>query len=95
MPEENITMILRILKSNGMPFKFRILLIRKRKPYDRNRCNVDPYLHLEEELQITRQCLKLIEARFGLAIQTKSARILRDLDILQAINAKNEMRSSK
>jgi DNA repair photolyase len=51
----------------------------------------DPYLHLEEELQITRQCLKLIEKHgFGLAIQTKSARILRDLDILQAINAKTK-----
>ncbi|MGI6537671.1 MAG: radical SAM protein [Caldicoprobacterales bacterium] len=67
-------------------------LIRKRKP-----CMIgtgamcDPYLHLEEELQITRQCLKLIEKHgFGLAIQTKSARILRDLDILQAINAKTK-----
>jgi DNA repair photolyase len=49
----------------------------------------DPYIHLEEELQITRQCLKLIERHgFGLAIQTKSARILRDMDILQTINQK-------
>jgi len=49
----------------------------------------DPYIHLEEELQITRQCLSLIEKHgFGLAIQTKSARILRDIDILQRIHAK-------
>ncbi|HHY81473.1 MAG TPA: radical SAM protein [Clostridiales bacterium] len=67
-------------------------LIRKRQP-----CMIgtgamcDPYIHLEEELQITRQCLKVIEKHgFGLAIQTKSARILRDLDILQAINAKTK-----
>jgi DNA repair photolyase len=64
-------------------------LRRRRKP-----CMVgtgamcDPYLHLEDELGLTRQCLSLIEKYgFGLAIQTKSARILRDLDILKAINA--------
>ena len=49
----------------------------------------DPYIHLEEELQITRQCLLLIEKYgFGVSILTKSARILRDLDILKAINKK-------
>lgn len=59
----------------------------------RKRCMIgtgsmcDPYIPLEEELQITRQCLKLIERYgFGLAVLTKSARILRDLDLLQAIN---------
>ena len=47
----------------------------------------DPHIHLEEELQITRQCLELIERYgFGLAIQTKSNRILRDLDLLQKIH---------
>jgi len=51
----------------------------------------DPYIHLEEELRITRQCLELIERYgFGLAIQTKSARILRDMDILRAINTKTK-----
>lgn len=67
-------------------------LRRKRKP-----CMIgtgamcDPYIHLEEELRITRGCLELIERYgFGLAIQTKSARILRDLDLLKAINAKTK-----
>jgi DNA repair photolyase len=47
----------------------------------------DPYIHLEEEFQLTRRCLELIrEYGFGLAIQTKSARILRDLDLLLAIH---------
>jgi len=51
----------------------------------------DPYIHLEEDLRVTRQCLELIEHYgFGLAIQTKSARILRDLDLLTAINAKTK-----
>ena len=47
----------------------------------------DPYIPLEDELQITHQCLALIERYgFGLAIQTKSTRILRDLDLLKAIH---------
>ena len=51
----------------------------------------DPYIHLEEELQITRQCLILIEKYgFGVSILTKSARIMRDLDILKAINKKTK-----
>ena len=49
----------------------------------------DPYLHAEEELKLTRRCLKLIDKyEYGVAIQTKSTRILRDLDILKSINAK-------
>jgi DNA repair photolyase len=47
----------------------------------------DPYTHLEDKLQATRQCLNVIEKYgFGLAIQTKSDRILRDIEILQSIN---------
>ena len=67
-------------------------LRRKRKP-----CMIgtgamcDPYIHLENELQITQDCLALIEKYgFGLTIQTKSSRILRDLDILKAINEKTK-----
>jgi DNA repair photolyase len=51
----------------------------------------DSYIPLENKLQITRQCLLLIEKYgFGLAIQTKSNRILRDIDILKKINAKTK-----
>lgn len=51
----------------------------------------DPYIPLEEELCLTRQCIELIERHgFGLAIQTKSVRILRDLDLLKAINDKTK-----
>ena len=51
----------------------------------------DPYLHLEEELQITRQCLSVIERYgFGVSVLTKSSRILRDMDILKAINRKTK-----
>ena len=49
----------------------------------------DPYLHIEEELMLTRKCLELIDRYgFGVAIQTKSDRILRDLDLLKSINDK-------
>lgn len=49
----------------------------------------DPYIPLEEKLGYIRSCLELIDKYgFGLAIQTKSARILRDLDLLVSINKK-------
>jgi len=51
----------------------------------------DPYIHLEEKLGNTRKCIELIHSYgFGLAIQTKSARILRDLDLLKKINEKTK-----
>ncbi len=47
----------------------------------------DPYMHCEEELRLTRRCLEIIRHYgFGLAIQTKSDRILRDIDLLDEIN---------
>ncbi len=49
----------------------------------------DPYLHAEKELRLTRKCLELIDRYgFGLAIQTKSDLILRDLDLLTSIHQK-------
>ncbi len=47
----------------------------------------DPYMHCEEELKLTRRCLEIIlKYGFGIAIQTKSDRILRDIDLLDEIN---------
>ena len=47
----------------------------------------DPYMHCEEELRLTRKCLEIIlKNGFGAAIQTKSDRILRDIDLLSEIN---------
>jgi len=47
----------------------------------------DPYMHCEEDLQLTRRCLEIIlKYGFGAAIQTKSDRILRDIDLLDEIN---------
>ena len=47
----------------------------------------DPYMHCEVKLGLTRKCLEIICHRgFGVAVQTKSDRILRDLDLLEEIN---------
>ena len=47
----------------------------------------DPYLHIEEHVQLTRKCLEIIDRyQFGVSILTKSSKILRDLDLLQSIN---------
>lgn len=49
----------------------------------------DPYMHCEEQLQLTRKCLEIIDRYgFGVAIQTKSDRILRDLPLLKSIHEK-------
>jgi DNA repair photolyase len=47
----------------------------------------DPYIPIPENLDNIRACLEIIEKYgFGLAIQTKSSLILRDIDILKRIN---------
>ena len=49
----------------------------------------DPYVHIEKDLQYTRKMLEIIlEYGFGINILTKSALILRDLDLYRKINAK-------
>ena len=49
----------------------------------------DPYMHCEEQLGLTRRCLEIIDHYgFGVTIQTKSDRILRDMDLLRSIHEK-------
>ncbi len=51
----------------------------------------DPYMPLEKEQKLTRRLLEIINHyEFGLAIQTKSDLILRDLDLLKSINRKSK-----
>ena len=68
-------------------------LLEKALKAKRQRCMIgtgsmsDPYMHCEEQLRLTRRCLQIIlENGFGAAIQTKSDRILQDVDLLDAIN---------
>jgi DNA repair photolyase len=51
----------------------------------------DPYIPLEEKLRLTRRCIELVDQYgFGFTVITKSARVLRDLDLLQRINNKTK-----
>lgn len=51
----------------------------------------DPYIPLEKDLRLMRGALELIERYgFGAALQTKSALVLRDLDVLQRIHEKTK-----
>jgi DNA repair photolyase len=63
----------------------------------RNRCVIgtgamsDPYINIPENLSNIRACLEIIDKyNYGIAIQTKSDLILRDLDILISINKKSK-----
>ena len=68
-------------------------LLEKALRSKRKRCMIgtgsmsDPYMHCEEQLRLTRRCLEIINRYgFGVSIQTKSDRILQDLDLLDEIN---------
>lgn len=51
----------------------------------------DPYLHIESKLELTRSLLKIIDKyEFGVAVLTKSDRVLRDIDLLKSINEKSK-----
>ncbi|MBO4680981.1 MAG: radical SAM protein [Clostridiales bacterium] len=70
-------------------------LLEKELRSKRSKCMIgtgsmsDPYMHCETELRLTRKCLEIINKHgFGLAIQTKSDRILEDIDLLDEINKK-------
>ena len=63
----------------------------------RRRCMIgtgsmgDPYIPIEKELCLMRQCLEIIERRnFGATLITKSDLVLRDLDLLDKINKKTK-----
>ncbi len=77
------------IKSNA-PELLEMALKKKRK-----KCMIgtgsmtDPYIPLDQKVAHTQKCIEVIDKYgFGLAIQTKSNRILRDLPLLKSINNK-------
>ena len=73
------------------------LILEKELRSKRKKCMIgtgsmtDSYIPLEETIGYTRKCLEVIKKYgFGVVIQTKSSRILRDLDILKQINEKSK-----
>ena len=78
------------VKENALELLEKALRSKKKRCMIGTGAMTDPYLPLEEKLQLTRGALELIEKHgFGVAIQTKSDRILRDLEVLQRIHGKS------
>lgn len=51
----------------------------------------DPYIPLEKELKLTRRCLEIINRYgFGITVHTKSASVMRDIDLFTKINDKSK-----
>lgn len=79
------------VKENALELLEKALRSKKKRCMIGTGAMSDPYIPLEDNLQMTRNSLELIEKYgFGVAIQTKSDRILRDLDVLQRINKKSK-----
>ena len=79
------------VKQNAPELLERALRSKRKKCMIGTGAMCDPYMHCEEQLQLTRRCLEIIDRYgFGVAIQTKSDRILRDLDLLKSINEKSK-----
>ena len=77
------------VKSNAVELLEQSLKKKRKKCMIGTGAMSDPYMHCEKTLQNTRKCLEVIDKYgFGLAIQTKSDMILRDLDLLKSINNK-------
>lgn len=77
------------VKQNAPELLERALRSKRKKCMIGTGAMCDPYMHCEEQLRLTRKCLELIdEYGFGVTVQTKSDRILRDLDLLTSINRK-------
>jgi DNA repair photolyase len=75
------------VKENAIPL-LEDALCRKRKPCVIGMGSMtDPYIPLEEKLCHTRQALELLERYgFGATLITKSARVLRDMELLKKIS---------
>jgi len=79
------------IKSNALTLLEDALKRKRKKCMIGTGSMTDSYIHLEEQLKRTRKVLELIDRYgFGVSIQTKSNRILRDLDLLKSINEKTK-----
>lgn len=79
------------IKENALELLEQKLKSKRKKCMISTGAMTDPYLHLEKTIQYTKKSLEIIEKYgFGLAIQTKSSSILRDLELLKKINTKSK-----
>ena len=79
------------VKSNAIELLEKALKGKRKKCMIGMGSMTDPYIPLEQEIQNTKKALELIyKYGFGATLITKSSSILRDLDILKAINSKTK-----
>ena len=79
------------VKENAIELLEHALRHKRRKCMIGTGAMTDPYIPLELELGNLRKALELIEQYgFGVTVQTKSERVLRDLDLLRRINEKTK-----
>ncbi len=79
------------IKENAIDLLEHALTHKRKKCMIGTGAMTDPYIPLEMEIENVRKTLNLIyEHGFGFTVITKSARILRDLDLLQKINEKTK-----
>lgn len=79
------------VKENAITLLEQALRAKRKKCMIGTGAMTDPYIPLEMKLQMTRKALEVIDRYgFGIAIQTKSDRILRDMDLLCSINEKSK-----
>ena len=77
------------VKQNALELLEKALKSKRKKCMIGTGAMSDPYMHCEEKLRMTRKCLEIISKYgFGVVIQTKSDRILNDIDLLDEINKK-------
>ena len=79
------------VKQNALELLEETLKHKKKKCMIGTGAMTDPYIPLEYKLKMTRGALELVDKYdFGICLQTKSDRVLRDIDLLQKINAKTK-----
>ena len=79
------------VKINAPELLEKALRSRRRKCMIGTGAMSDPYMHCEKQLRLTRRCLQIIKQYgFGVSIQTKSDRILDDIDLLEEINRQSK-----
>ncbi|MBR3345546.1 MAG: radical SAM protein [Solobacterium sp.] len=75
------------VKKNAPELLEKALRAKRRKCMIGTGAMSDPYMHCETDVRLTRRCLEVLcRYGFGAAIQTKSDRILEDIDLLDRIN---------
>ena len=79
------------VKENALELLEKALKSKKKRCMIGTGAMTDPYIPIEDKLRLTRGALDLIlKYGFGVAIQTKSVRILRDIDLLAKINEQSK-----